>query len=352
MPARIRIIIGVLLSAILLWFLFRNTDWRELNNILRQVDAGWLILALILSFGSSFTKVQRWSYVVRASYPVKFRPMFSAVQTGLLANCFIPAGIGDVVRGYVLSSLAKISFASSLTLVALDRVSDVLAMVVVLIIALLSFPKNADILFATGAFGNTEPFVVSSSIIQSVTVALVSLLVSVLLLLIFLYFKQDLILRLLTRLLGSVSPRLAAGVRTTFINLAAGMHVFRSGTQMSKSVLFSLITWGLVALSFAALFRAFHLEFPWYGPIMMLAILGVFTSIPVTPGLVGQYHVPVVACLLMLLPGIDLVAAKAVAIVAHLVALSPPVFLGIYCMLSERLGIHDLLPKRSVKLRQ
>jgi uncharacterized protein (TIRG00374 family) len=344
-----RIILGVLISIFLLWFLFRDTDWRVLVTVLRQVDAGWLLLALFLAFGSSLARVQRWSYVVRAAQPATFRSMFSATQIGLLVNLLIPARIGDLVRGYVLSSLAKISFTRSLTLVALDRINDILALVTVLLIALFSFPSDVDIEFAAGAFGNAEPFVVSSSLIQPVTVSLISALFLVVVFLVFLYFRQDIVLRLLGRLLEPVSSRTAAWLRTMFLNFAAGMHIFRSGIQMTKSVLLSLVTWGLVALSLAALLKAFHLEFPWYGPFLMLAMLGVFTAVTVTPGMVGQYHIPVIASLLMILPGMNVNEAKAVAIVAHLVALLPPVVLGVYSMMNEQLHVHDLIPERRTK---
>jgi uncharacterized protein (TIRG00374 family) len=344
-----RTILGVLLSIILLWFLFRNTDWRVLVTVLRQVNVGWLLLALCLAFGSSLARVQRWSYVVRAAQPATFRSMFSATQIGLLVNLLIPARLGDLVRGYILSSLAKISFTRSLTLVALDRVNDIFALVTVLLIALFSFPSDVDIEFAAGAFGNVEPFEVSSSLIQPVAVSLIGALFLVIVVLVFLYFRQDIILRLLTRFLEPLSSRVAAWLRTMFLNFAAGMHIFRSGTQMTKSVLLSLVTWGLVALSLAAILKAFHLEFPWYGPFLMLAMLGVFTAVTVTPGLVGQYHVPVIASLLMILPGMNINEAKAVAIVAHLLALLPPVVLGVYSMMSEQLHIHDLIPERRIK---
>jgi uncharacterized protein (TIRG00374 family) len=344
-----RTVVGALLSIFLLWFLFRDTDWQVLSSVLREVDVSWLFLALVLSFSSSFTRVQRWSYVVRASQPATFRSMFSATQIGLLVNLLIPARLGDVVRGYVLASLAKIPFTRSLTLVALDRINDIFAMVTVLLIALSSFPSDRDIEFAAGAFGNYEPFVVSSSLIQPVAVSLTAALFIVIIIMVFLYFRQEFVLRFLSRVLEPVSSRVAASLCEMFLNFAAGMHIFRSGMQMTKSVLLSLITWGLVALSLAAVLKAFHLEFPWYGPFLMLAILGVFTAVTVTPGMVGQYHVPVVASLLMILPGMNVNEAKAVAIVAHLLAILPPVVLGVYCMLSEQLHIHDLIPKRNTK---
>ena len=275
--------------------------------------------------------------------------MFSATQIGVLVNIVIPARIGDVVRGYVLGRLVNIPFARSITLVALDRINDILALVTVLFVTLMAFPSDRDIEFATGTFNNVEPFIVSSSLIQPVALILTIFLLVVILMLVFLYFQQDLVLRLLDKVVGSVSTRLASVLHSMFLNFAEGMHIFRSASEMAKSFLFSLITWGLVALSLAVLLNAFHLDYPWYAPLLMLSILGVFTSVTVTPGLVGQYHIPVVASLLMVLPSMDSDEAKAVAIVAHLVALIPPTTLGIYSMLREHLRITDLIPEQLTK---
>jgi len=345
----IQIIIGVLLSLFLLWFLFRGTDWQALNTTLRQVNLSWLTLSLVLSFSSFFARVQRWSYVVRASHPASFRSMFSAVQIGLLVNSVIPARIGDVVRGYVLARLIKIPFTRTITLVALDRINDVLALVTVLFVTLMVFPSNRDIEFAAGAFGNAEPFIVSSSLIQPVALILAFLLMAIIVILVFLYFQQDLILRLLDKFAGFFSMKLPSGLHSMFLNFAAGMHIFRSGIEMTKSFLFSLLTWGLLVLSIAALLNAFQLDYPCYAPLLMLAILGVFTSVTVTPGLVGQYHIPVVASLLMVMPSMGSDEAKAVAIAAHLVALIPPVALGIFSLFREQLRIIDLIPKQLKK---
>ncbi|MFC1694917.1 lysylphosphatidylglycerol synthase transmembrane domain-containing protein [Pseudomonadota bacterium] len=349
MLRHLRIVFGVLVCFLLLWFLFRDTDWRVLGNSLSRINFSWLLLAFILAFASLFARVQRWSYVVRATQPAAFRNMFSATQIGMLLNSLIPARLGDLARGFVFASLESISFTRSFTMVALDRINDVIALVAVLLVAALSFPSNSDIEFAAGAFGNSESVIVSYSIIQTIAKSLTGVIALVMLVLVFLYFQQELVLRLIRKIFEPVSRRFSEWVSAIFMNFAAGMQIFRSGIQMAKSVVWSFITWGLVALSFAALFKAFHLDFPWYGPFVMLAILGVFTSITVTPGMLGQYHVPVVASLLMILPGMNVDEAKAVAIVAHLLALLPPVVLGVYSMLGENLRLGDLIPKRQVK---
>ena len=346
---RKRIVIAVLLCGFLLWFLFRATDWRALLTSLTAIDPAWLAVAFVLSFSSFVVRAQRWSYVVRATHPASFRNLFSATQIGMLVNCLVPARIGDVVRGYVLASMEKISFAQSLSLVGLDRINDILALLAVLVLALLSFPSHADIQFSAGAFGNPEPFIVSSALIRPVTLSLATALTVVIGILLLLHYQQNLVLRAIDKTVEPLLAKAAAGLRSLFLNFAAGMQVFRSPGQMARAVLLSLVTWGLVALSIAALLHAFHLNFPWYGPVLVLAILGVFTSVTVTPGLVGQYHVPVVASLLMMLPGMDVNQAKAIAIVAHLIAVVPPVVLGVCSMLGAQLGFSDLIPQRETK---
>ena len=161
--------------------------------------------------------------------------MFSATQIGVLVNSVIPARVGDVIRGYVFARLIKIPFTRSITLVALDRINDVLALVTVLFVTLMAFPSNRDIEFATGAFNNTEPFVVSSSLIQPVALILTTFLSVAILMFVVLYFQQGLILRLLDKIAGSVSTRLASGLHSTFVNFAAGMHIFRSDSSNRSS---------------------------------------------------------------------------------------------------------------------
>jgi uncharacterized protein (TIRG00374 family) len=344
MAKHVRTAVGVLLAVVLLWVLFRGTDWQVLREAIGRAEPGWLLVALVLGFASLFARVQRWSYVVRTVHPATFRSLFSAVQIGLAVNLAIPARLGDLVRGLVLARLARISFARCLALVALDRINDILALVVVLLVTLAAFPMDTDIHFAADTFGNQEPFVVSSSLIRPMATTLgIGLLVATLLL-VFLYFKQSYVVALLDRTIKPVSATLAAKVRGTFLNAADGMHVFRSAADLVKAALFSLLTWALVALSLAAILRAFHLEFPWYGPLLVLSILGVFTSVTVTPGLVGQYHVPVVAALLMIAPYMDPSEAKAIAIAAHAVAVIPPAVLGLYSMVREGLRVSDLTP--------
>jgi len=102
------------------------------------------MLAQIFAWSSYWIRVQRWSYVVRASHPARFRYMFTATQIEYLFNFTIPARMGEIIRAYVLARLEIIPLTQTIAMVALDRVSDILGMLTILFVAVLSFPFDQD----------------------------------------------------------------------------------------------------------------------------------------------------------------------------------------------------------------
>ncbi|MBN2310962.1 MAG: flippase-like domain-containing protein [Candidatus Hydrogenedentes bacterium] len=342
----VQIGIGIALGAALIWLLFRRTDWAAVWAAVREIRLEWLLVSQAFVWGTFFARVQRWSYVVRASCPARYRHLFSATQIAFLVNFTLPARAGEFVRPYVLSRLAKRPLSQCIAMAALDRVNDLFALIVVLLLAMLSLPKGLDIEFPAGAFGNAEPIAVSSAAIRPAASGAAAALCGMCAVLVFLYVNQGLVLRAVGATLGRVSARFAAWLERVFVNFAAGMHVFRSPSDLAKATGFSLLTWGGGVGSSAAMMAAFDIPFPWYAPLLMLALIAVFISVPVTPGAVGQYHIPVIACLLVVAPGLDPARAKAVALVTHLFALFPVGVLGVFCLIREQIRFTDLLRVR------
>ena len=338
-----QIIFGLGLGALLIWVLFRNTEWQAVYESIRGVKIHWLALALALAFSSHFIRIQRWSYVIRAVYPATFRTLFSSTQIGFLVNFTVPARVGELVRAYVLTRLAGRPLSQSMAMVMLDRANDIFGLLAVMFTALLAFPSNRSIEFVPGTFNNTDPLVVSGSLIHAATISMTVFLCVFSVILILLYVNQALVLRIINRCVGQISEKLADRLGGFFLNFAEGMHIFRSLGELSKSAFFSLLTWGTGVLSTTALLSAFRIDFPWFTPFLMLAMVAVFIIVPVTPGVVGQFHIPIVACLLLVIPGMESDKAKAVAIVAHVLSLAPIVALGIFCLFWERLSFFGLL---------
>jgi uncharacterized membrane protein YbhN (UPF0104 family) len=336
-------VLGLFVAAGLLGFLFRGTDWSELGHALRGVQPGWLAVAQLLIWAGLLMRVQRWTYVVRAVHPAPYRSLLSATQIGLLVNLTVPARLGEVVRAWVLSRLVGLPVPRSLAMVAMDRVTDVIGILSVLLVAGIALARDANVVFPAGTLGNTEPFTVSGALVRSVGQMLAVVVCGVWIVLILLYVRRGTVLRLVRGGLGALSPAVAAKAAALLESFADGLHVFRSGGDLARAVLWSLASWSMDVAAVAALLTAFDVAFPWYAPFVILSFVAVAILVPVTPGLVGQFHVPAVAGMLLAIPELAPTRAKAVAIADHLSTLIPIAALGLYCLFRERLGLADVM---------
>ena len=332
-------ILGLFMGALLVWLLFRSTDWPAVANAITHIDWVWLLLAQIPLFLTFPARVQRWSYIVRATDDVSYRKLFSSTQIGILGNFVLPARAGEAIRALTLTRLADIPFSKTLAFVTLDRVTDLFGFIGVVIVSILAFHPEQDVVVSAETFGTPEPIVLATGVIRFgalATGAALSVMIGSLALL---YFRRASGLALIDAVLGRLSRRLADVVMRIFEHFLDGLAVFRSPADMLRSLAWSFATWGLAMLAMAALLEAFSIDYPWFAPFVIQALVSVFISAPSTPGFVGQFHVPVVLGLLMTTSTVTSDGAKAFAIVYHLIQLPPVFILGIVCLLGERMNL-------------
>jgi len=334
----LHVVLGVALGAFLVWFLFRGTDWRAVWGSIRRVRLGWILLGQALIWVTFFTRIQRWSYIVRAGDSASFRHMFSATQIGFLGNFTLPGRIGEVVRAVVLSRLTRISFSKSLAMVALDRVTDLIGLVAVMLVSVIAFRPAKDIVLPPQLYANPIP----ADLIRTGAMGAAVFLLAVVGALVMLYTNQKLVLRLSDKCLGLLSARLARGVHGLLEQFAEGLHVFRSASDMTKSIFFSLVTWALFVLIYAAIMSAFRLSYPWYAPFVVTSAVAVVLAAPGSPGFVGQFHLGLIIGAAISVPGLSVNDAKAMAILTHILTLIPIVIAGVFCLVWEDLRIASL----------
>jgi uncharacterized protein (TIRG00374 family) len=250
--------------------------------------------------------------------------------------------MGEIIRAYVLARLEKIPLPQTIAMVALDRVSDIFGMLIILFVAVLSFPIHQDIIFQPDVFNTIDRVVVSTKLLQTITASFTIFLFIISGLLVLLYFKKNKVILLIDRITLPLSQGVSRGIRNVFLNFAEGMHIFHSHRDMMKSAGFSIITWGADLLSITSILKAFSIYCPWYTSFMMLSMISVFIAFPILPGVVGQYHLPVIACLLMIIPDMNTDMTIAVAIVSHALTLIPIAVLGICSLLLERLNFFEI----------
>ncbi len=342
MHRAIQAVIALCIMAVLVGFLARGTDWAEVSAAIMQARPAWLGAALVAIIACFFTRIQRWSYIVRAVHPASFRHMFSATQIGFLVNFTIALRLGELVRAVALARLARLPVSKSLALVAMDRVTDLVGLLAVMLVAVTAYRPTADVVIPPNTLGNAAEVIVPKALIQVCTLGTFAGLVGIVVVLVAVYVSQDLALRWIRATLGRVSARLSEWVCRMLAQFADGLHIFRSAGDLAKSTVFSLITWGLFVAALWCFIQAFSIEAPWYAAFVAQSMLAVAVGLPGVPGMLGQFHLPIVAGLVMATPGLDPNQAKALAIAAYLFNAGPVILTGLACAMWEGMGVVDM----------
>ena len=134
----LRIVVGVVVSAIFLVLLLAKVDRTELLDALREVSPGWIVAALALFGAAVWVRAQRWAAILRPIAPLGQREAASLMTIGLAANNVLPARTGEIVRAVLLKRQRGISGFAVLATIIVERILDglVLAMFLAATIAL------------------------------------------------------------------------------------------------------------------------------------------------------------------------------------------------------------------------
>jgi len=334
--------IGVSVGSIIWFFLFGNTDWPEVFGAIRSANLACLLLAQISAWSTHFVRIKRWSYIVRASQAAKFRNLLSSTQIGFLVNFTIPARVGELVRSAILSKLENVPFTKSLSMVALDRISDMLGLMPVLLFVSVLLPSQLDWRIPAEVLGNNEPIVLSTDLLHYAAILSALALVGCIGLLWLMYINSTIGLRILEYLSRPLPLNAGSWIKRQFTHFISGIRVFGSTGALMKIFLLSILIWGLSALSLAAIMAAFSISYSLTAPFVMLVMIALFISFPVVPAAVGQYHLAVIASLMLTCPDTDIEIMKAMGIVSHIWALIPIYVLGIFCLIHSNINFFNI----------
>ena len=340
MKKHIQLIVGLSIGAFFIWFLARSINWRDVTQALRDANWWWLIAGTATIIITFITRVLRWGYIVRAAGAVSFRSMFSATQIGFMGNFVLPARAGEVIRAVVLNRLTRIPFAKCFAFVALDRVTDLFGLIMVMLVSVIFFHPTGDIVLPEELFGDFPP--IPANAIRTAAFGVALFLTTIIGCFVVLYVKQSLLLRISDRLFLFLGKGLADRVHTLLSHFADGMHVFRSRADMTKSISLSLVTWLLAVLAYYCVLMAFSIDLPWYASFIVMSLMSVAISVPGPPGFIGPFHMAVVGGVLLLDPQADLDVAMAAAIMSHFINLLPIVLVGVYSLYRENFGLLEL----------
>jgi len=328
MSRRLQFVLGLLLALVLLAVFFRQADWAEVAASLRRADYRLVGVSVLASVGGFLLRAVRWKYLVMPLKRVSMGPLVSATMIGWAVTALLPGRLGEVVRPVLLGQKEGISKSAALATVVLERLFDMLAILLLLGLYLVAFPLPTGL----GAEGNA----IMQGLRLSGALAVLALL-SMVALLVGLQVAPRRSERVVQRILGLLPRRLAQRLFELLRAFLRGFASMREPRLVAVAGAYTLLLWGVHTLEYWVLFPAFGLEVPAYAvlPLMVLIVVGV--AVP-TPAAVGSFHAAAQIGLTTLW-GVANEVAISYAIVSHAVAFIPVTLIGIALMGREGMSL-------------
>lgn len=318
------IILGLVISAVFLFLIFRNVDFKDLGTALKGANYWWLIPNIFFVVLAMFQRAERWKYMVKPIADITYGKLLSATCIGFMANNVLPLRLGEFVRAYALARNEKrITKSASLATIFIERmVFDLLALLLILSVIMMIVPIKVDKQFKIG-------------IALSLLVAFIGLIFAVAIVM-----KPEGSGRLLTKYLFFLPERIRGIISQTVIKFSKGLLFLKNPKYIVWVSGHTLFLWLCMGISNIFVFYAFGFDLPIYASYVLLVVVSISILIPSSPGFIGVYHGGVVWTLHFFGIGPD--EAVSCAIVLHAAQFIPITLMGFAYLYKEGLTLKQL----------
>ena len=318
-PARSRrawAILGMVVSAGVIYWLAVTLDLRQVLSALKGIHAGWVAAGMLAVFLTMGARALRWHALLGLSYATR-QETLRVLVLGQVLNLILPARLGDLARVYLIARAGCPSQAQALGSVALEKLLDVLLLVALALLLSFWHPLPAWI---------TVPARVTALLSGILLAGLLALLL----------LRRHLVAAgdRLWRLIGLAGGRPGAALGWLCRHSARfldALDALRNRRILVAAAGWSLIVWLLGALTNLILLKAFAMPASMGVALLLLVVVQTGVAVPSLPGRIGVFEGLCLAVLTLF--QVDAPLAVSYGLVLHAVVLLPPLALGLWWLL-------------------
>ncbi len=328
MKNAIRNTLGVILSVALLAWALHNVEFGLVLRHLREANLWYFALAVILGTLIFPVRAWRWRIILDpVAHHLPFGPLWRATAIGFALNNTTPR-LGEIARPYSLSRESSlVSFTTALASLAVDRVFDSIAILILMVVAMLdpAFPR--DRLVAGQPIG---------SWLAGVVVLVAAMLAALYMIALFPQFM----IRTFEVLARRVAPRYEEKGRVLLLSFASGLGVLRHPVRFLHVFVWALILWLMNALAYWVGFKAVGIAAPFSAALLLQGLVAIGVALPSVPGFFGVFEA--IGQQGLGIYGVDAARATSWAIGYHILTFIPITAIGIYYFVHLGLHFRDL----------
>ena len=104
----VQLTVGFLLSFVGLFFAFKNLEVSSISKSFQSLNYFWILASIAALFLSAVVRSLRWRLLLISIKPVELKSLFASTMIGYFGNSALPFKMGEVLRGYYISTLKNI----------------------------------------------------------------------------------------------------------------------------------------------------------------------------------------------------------------------------------------------------
>lgn len=329
---RVIAFLGIVICS--LFYAFKDVSVDAILQALNSANYIYIVAAVFIVSISYVFRAMRWKYIIAFVKDVRTIDLLSPLIIGFMGN-MLPARAGEFIRAYLLSKKEDIRYSASFATVFIERLFDLLITLLMLLWVLLY--ETEIFMHGQKEANSLAAYVVKFGWISFAACAFI-LLFSV-----FLQYKNDLAMRVLSILVRPLPVMWAEKVKRLVSSFTDGLQIIRDKRGFWGTVLLSVIITVLIAFAYYLLYLAFNIKIMHVltSLIILNLAIDIFGVLLPTPGLIGSFHA---ACVAVLYGIFDIPKATALSygIVAWLVMIGFVVVAGALLVVKDNISFGEL----------
>jgi glycosyltransferase 2 family protein len=314
---------GVLISLVLLFFVFRKVDFAKILIALKDINYFWVVVFILINFLNICIKSYRWKTLFpdfKKTPVIRFLHFFII---GIMTNNILPFRMGEVVRGYLIADKLGVSKTASIGTVVTERAFDVLSLLVLFFIFLMT------------NYGAFVPTALRHSIIVMLIVFM-----AIFLFMIFATRQRHIIVNLINKLEFLYPARLKNSIHEKIHFFLDGLGTLKHNKHILRLLSFSIFIWLIEGVSYYTIGVAMHIPVGLIGFMFIMMAICMGAMLPSAPAYLGVYEAACVGAFLVL--GIDQNKGLAYAIVIHALQIIIVTVAGVIFIMKEGFSFKDI----------
>jgi glycosyltransferase 2 family protein len=314
-------LLGIVVSVLATYLIATQINLAILGEVWVTARYEYVVASGVLLAVGLFTRAVRWWMLLNKGLPLG--RAFSIMNVAYLVNNVLPLRIGEVARVFLATrATPPVPLLQSTSTIVVERLLDLLAVVILLIFALTAGPLPKEL--------------------QSAGLAAGILAISGFLSLVFLAGHQQLAERIVDWLVNRLPILERLNPRQRLIEVLDGLAPLTQATLLGQAIGWTIFSWGLSVLAGYILMFAIYDQGDWVATSLYIAAVAFAIAVPAVPGNIGTYELSIIWALTAAGYGESTSVALAFAVMVHGLNLLVHAGAGTWGFIQEGISLEQL----------